>query len=174
MFTERRSIRRYKEMGVEKEKLDKVLEAARWAPSWANTQCCELVVIEDGTIKEQLSEILSKKNPASLAVKNAPVVITVCALVEKSGFYNGKAITKLGDWFMYDLGLVTQNLCMAAHNEGLGTVIVGAFDHDRAREILKVPGDREVVAIVPLGYPDHEPSPPKRKSMAELVRWNSY
>jgi len=174
MFTERRSIRRYKEMEIEKEKLDKVLEAARWAPSWANTQCCELVVIRDEKIKEQLSEILSKKNPASLAVKNAPVVITVCALLEKSGFYNGKAVTKFGDWFMYDLGLATQNICLAAHKEGLGTVIVGLFDHDRAREILNVPPDREVVAIVPLGYPDHEPSPPKRKSMGELVRWDSY
>lgn len=174
MFTERRSIRRYKEMEVEKEKLDKVLEAARWAPSWANTQCCELVVTTDANIKEQLSEILSKKNPASLAVKNAPVVITVCAVLGKSGYYNGKAVTKFGDWYMYDLGLVTENICMAAHSEGLGTVIVGLFDHDRAREILKVPADREVVAIVPLGYPDHEPSPPKRKSMGELVRWDSY
>lgn len=174
MFTERRTIRRYKPDQVEEEKLNSVLEAARWAPSWANTQCCELIVIRDGAVKKQLAEVLSKKNPASLAVEKAPLVIAVCGKLKKSGFYNDKAITKLGDWFMYDLGLVTQNLCMAAHNEGLGTVIVGAFDHDSAGKILEVPATHEVVALVPLGYPDQVPPAPKRKAMEEFVHWDRF
>lgn len=174
MFTERRSIRRYKSMEIEEQTLQRILEAARWAPSWANTQCCELVVIKDGTIKSKLSEILSKKNPATLAVQNVPVVVAVCGKLNTSGFYNGNPITKLGDWFMYDLGLVTQNICMAAHREGLGTVIVGAFDHDRAREILEVPASHEVVALLPLGYPDHRPPAPKRKAMEEFVHWDTF
>jgi len=139
MFSERRSIRRYTSAPIEDEKLDFVIEAARWAPSWANSQCCELVVVKNAEIKQQLADILSKKNPATLAVANAPVVLVVCGILEKAGFYNGKALTKFGEWFMYDLGLATQNICLAAHQQGLGTVIVGAFDHDKAGEILNVP-----------------------------------
>ncbi|MEE4241491.1 MAG: nitroreductase family protein [Desulfopila sp.] len=174
MFTERRTIRRYKPDQVEEEKLNRILEAARWAPSWANTQCCEVIVIRDAAVKKQLAEILSKKNPASLAVERAPLVIAVCGRLKKSGFYNDKAITKLGDWFMYDLGLATQNICMAAHGEGLGTVIVGAFDHDAAGKILDVPETHEVVALVPLGYPDQVPPAPKRKTMEEFVHWGKF
>lgn len=174
MFTERRSIRRFKKMEIEETKLSKVLEAARWAPSWANTQCCELVVVKNDEIKKQLSEVLSPKNPATLAVENAPVVVVVCGALKKAGFYNEKALTKFGDWYLFDLGIYTQNICLSAHEQGLGTVIVGAFDHDKAAEILKVPKSHEVVAILPMGYPDHSPSPPKRKSMEEFVHNNTF
>ncbi len=169
MFKERRSIRRFETRDVEQSVLNEVLEAARWAPSWGNSQCCEIVVVKDETRKDQLSQILSPKNPATLATKNAPVVLAVCAGLKKAGFYNGVASTKFGDWFMYDLGLVTQNVCLAAHGQGLGTVIVGSFNHDRAGQILEVPDSHEVVVLVPLGYPDHKPPTPKRKSIEELV-----
>ena len=174
MFDERRSIRRYQDREIEENKLNEVLDAARWAPSWANTQCCELIIVKDSQIKKQLSEILSRKNPATLAVEKAPLVIVVCGVSGKSGFYNDKALTKFEDWMLYDLGLATQNICMAAHQQGLGTVIVGAFDHDRSKEILNVPGGDEVVAILPLGYPDHEPKAPKRKSMDEFVHFDTF
>lgn len=174
MFDERRSIRRYQDKAVEEEKLQAVLEAARWAPSWANTQCTEIIVVKDGAVKKELSTILSKKNPATLAVENAPVVLVVCGSLKKAGFYNEKALTKFGDWFMYDLGLSTQNICMAAHQQGLGTVIAGALDHDKAAEILGVPEGYEVVAILPLGYPDHEPPAPKRKNQQEFVHYEKF
>lgn len=174
MYSERRSIRRYKEQPVDEEKLNRVMDAARWAPSWANSQCCELILVQEDTIKVELSSILSKKNPATLAVQKAPVVVCVCGAKGKAGYYNGKALTKFEDWMLYDLGLTTQNLCLAAHQEGLGTVIVGAFDHDRAREILEVPESHEVVVILPLGYPDHEPSAPKRKDRREFLHHDRY
>ncbi len=169
MFKQRRSIRRFEKKEIEENKLTEVLEAARWAPSWANSQCCELIVVKNDANKKQLSEIVSHKNPATLAIANAPVVIAVCAGLKKAGFYNDKPVTRFGDWFMYDLGLATQNICMAAHEQGLGTVIVGSFDHDKAKELLNVPDSHDVVVLVPLGYPDHEPKAPKRKSMADFV-----
>lgn len=174
MYSDRRSIRRYTEQKIEKDKLEKVLEAARWAPSWANSQCCELIVVEEGLTKKELSSILSPKNPATIAVEKAPFVIAICGALHKAGFYSGKPLTKFGDWYMYDLGLVTQNMCLAAHEQGLGTVIVGAFDHDKAKEILAVPASHEVVAILPLGYPDHSPSAPKRKSLEEMVHYGKF
>ena len=174
MFSERRSVRRFKTDAIDNDALHNVLEAARWAPSWANTQCAELVLVKDGATKKQLAEVLSKKNPATLAVENAPLVIAVCGKLGVSGYYSGKALTKFADWLLYDLGLVTENICIAAHQQGLGTVIVGAFDHDKTREILGVPSTHEVVALLPIGYPDHEPPAPKRKSMEEFVHWNSF
>lgn len=174
MYSQRRSIRRYKQDEIDDATLGKVLEAARWAPSWANTQCTELVVIKESAIKKQLAEILSRKNPATLAVEKAPVVLAVCGKLGTAGFYNGQALTKFGDWYLYDLGIATQNICLAAHERGLGTVIVGAFDHDRAREILKVPETHEVVALLPVGYPDHDPPAPKRKAMEEFVHNDTF
>ena len=170
----RRSIRRYQEKAVPDEILNKLLEAARWAPSWANTQCWHFVVVKDTEIKKKIQETVSARNPSSLAIVNAPVLLVVCGQLKKSGYYNDEYPTKFGDWFMYDLGLATQNLCLAAHESGLGTVIVGLFDHDKVGEIIKLPAEHEVLVLIPLGYPDHEPSPPKRRELHEFVHYDSF
>ena len=75
---------------------------------------------------------------------------------------------------MFDTGLATQNLCLAAHDLGLGTVIVGLFDHKKAEEILGVPESVEVVAMTPLGYPAAEGSVRKRKEFSEFVFYDRY
>lgn len=170
----RRSIRRYQAREVPEEKLERVLEAARWAPSWANTQCWHFVVMQDQALKQKIQEAVSSRNPSSLAIVNAPILLVVCAQLKRSGYYNDKYPTKFGDWFMYDLGLACENLCLAAHDAGLGTVIVGLFDHARVAEVIKLPVDHEVVVLIPLGYPDHEPSPPKRRELQEFVHYNTF
>lgn len=174
LFKERRSVRKFEDLPITTDKLNEIVEAARWAPSWGNTQCCELVLVEQRKTKKELAATLSRKNPATLAVECASVVVVLCAELKKAGYYNDEAMTKFGDWFMYDLGLVTQNICLAAHVNGVGSVIVGAFDHDRARELLKVPEGYEVVSLIPLGYPAHSPSPPKRKPLEKLVHYNTF
>jgi len=170
----RRSIRRYQEKDIPDEILNKILEAARWAPSWANTQPWEFVVVKDKSIKEKIQKTVPPKNPSSLAIVNAPVLLIMCGQVKKSGYYNEQYPTKFGDWFMYDLGLATQNLCLAAHDSGLGTVIVGLFDHDRVGEVIKLPADHEVLVLVPLGYPDQEPKPPRRRGRNEFVHYDTF
>ena len=170
----RRSIRRYQEKAVPDEILNKLLEAARWAPSWANTQCWHFVVVKDTEIKKKIQETVSARNPSSLAIVNAPVLLVVCGQLKKSGYYNDEYPTKFGDWFMYDLGLATQNLCLAAHDSGLATVIVGLFDQDKVGEIIKLPAEHEVLVLIPLGYPDHEPSPPQRRELQEFVHYDSF
>lgn len=174
IFKERRSIRRFEDLPIATDKLTEILEAARWAPSWGNSQCCELILVEKKEVKKKLVAALSPKNPASLAVENAPVVVAVCGELKKAGYYNDKPMTKFGDWFMYDLGLVTQNICLAAHAHGVGSVIVGAFDHDKVKELLQVPDGYEVVSLLPMGYPAHSPSPPKRKPIDKLVHYDSF
>jgi len=170
----RRSVRRYQDKDIPEEILNKLLEAARWAPSWANTQCWNFVVVKDMDIKKKIQAAMSSRNPSSLAVVKAPVLLVVCGRLKKSGYYNDQYPTKFGDWFMYDLGLATQNLCLAAHDSGLGTVIVGLFDHDKVGQIIKLPKEHEVLVLIPVGYPDHEPSPPKRYELQEFVHSDTF
>ena len=165
----RRSIRKYKPDPVPEEVLRTILEAARWSPSWANTQCWEVVVVKDPKIKSELAETLVKTNPALSSMTEAPLVIVLCGKKGVSGFKKGETATVKGDWLMFDTGIAMQSLCLAAHGLGLGTVVVGLFDHKKAEEVLGVPQDREVVAITPLGYPAAEGVAPKRKEISEFV-----
>lgn len=171
---QRRSIRRFQERDLPDDILTKLLEAARWAPSWANTQCWNFVVVRDNETKRKIQETVSPRNPSSKAIVNAPVLLVVCGQLKRSGYYNDQYPTKFGDWFMYDLGLATQNLCLAAHDSGLGTVIVGLFEHDKVGEIIKLPPEHEVLVLIPVGYPDHDPSPPKRRELDEFVFNNTF
>jgi len=170
----RRSIRRYREDPIPEEALTQVLESVRWAPSWNNTQCWELIVIRDKGNKAKLQEIMPTINPARKALLEAPVVIALCGKLESSGFYMGQPTTKFGDWFMFDLGIAVQNLCLTAHALGLGTVIAGLFDHEKAKALLKVPEGYEVVALIPLGYPAQESSAPKRRGMDEFIHHETF
>ena len=82
--------------------------------------------------------------------------------------------TLLGDWFMYDVGLATQNLCLAAHSLNLGTVIIGSFGHATAKEILGVPEGYEVVAMIPVGYPAQGAPHSRRREISEFVHHNTF
>ncbi|MCX8177846.1 MAG: nitroreductase family protein [Candidatus Bathyarchaeota archaeon] len=170
----RRSIRKFKCDPVEEDKLLAVLEAARWAPSWANTQCWEFIIVKNNETKRKLAETLTPWNPARDAVQNAPIVIAACAKIGISGFRDGKPVTDKGDFYMFDLALAVQNLTLAAHSLGLGTVQVGSFDALKASAILKVPENMKLVELIPLGYPAEEGRPPKRKEIKEFVHLEEY
>jgi nitroreductase len=170
----RRSIRKYKADPVAEETLQKVLEAVKWAPSWANTQCWEVIVVKDPKVKSELATALSKGNPAFSSMTDAPIVLVLCGKRGISGFYKGQAATVKGDWLMFDTGIAMQSLCLTAHSLGLGTVVVGLFDHKKVEEILGVPQNVEVVAMTPLGYPASEGAIPRRKEIAEFVHYEKY
>ena len=174
IIKERRSIRKYEEKDIPEELVNRVFDAVRWTPSWVNTQCWEIIVVKDKKIKEKLQDTISKGNPAAKSIVAAPVVLAVCGRLEKSGYYKDKVATKFGDWFMFDLGLATQNLCLMAHHLGLGTVIVGLFDHDRAKQILNVPAGYELVVLIPMGYPAKTPSAPKRREVEEFTHYDKF
>jgi nitroreductase len=165
----RRSIRRYKPDPVEDGKLAQVMEAARWSPSWANTQTWRFIIVKTDVIKQELAGALSMNNPATNAIKTAPIVIVICSELKKAGFYRGEASTVRGDWFMFDAGVAMENLALAAHALGLGTVIIGAFDQSKVEAALGVPEGFAVVAMTPLGYPDGEARVTPRKELADMV-----
>lgn len=170
----RRSIRKYKTDSIDNKTLAAVLEAARWAPSWANTQCWRFVVVRDNDTKGKLSDTLNETNPARDAIRNAPLVIVACAELGKAGLKEGKIVTDKGDWFMFDVALAMQNLVLAAHSLGLGTVYVGRFDAKKAASILGVPPGYCAVAMTPLGYPAETKEPRPRKELSEIVFYNKW
>jgi nitroreductase len=175
----RRSIRKFQDRPVEEEKLKAVLEAVRLAPSWANRQCWRLVVVRDAAVRAKLSEwsyieaffapLGYKINPAQKALAEAPVVIVACADPEKSG--------NLGEqpYYLADSGIAAQNLMLAAHAQGLGSVFVGVFDEEKIREQLEIPANIRIVGLFPLGYPREEKTEgPLRKPLTDIVfagRW---
>ena len=171
----RRSVRKYEDRDVPEAVLNQILEAVRWAPSWTNCQCWEVVVVRDPAIKEQLQGAFPPKgNPAVKAIVQAPILLALCAKTKTSGYYKENAATKFGEWMMYDLGLATQNLCLMAHSLGLGTVIAGLFDHQKAGEAIQVPEGYELVTLIPLGYPAKTGSAPKRRAVNEFTHENSF
>jgi nitroreductase len=171
---ERRTVRKFEDRDVDSETMREILEAARWTQSWANVQCWEIVEVRDADVKVSLQETLAKGNPATKAMVEAPVVLAVCMKLQEAGYYKGQVTTKFGDWFMFDSGLVTQNICLAAHALGLGSVVVGLFDHDKAKEVIKVPDGYELTVLIPLGVPAQIPKPPKRKELNEFVHRDTF
>ena len=170
----RRSIRKYEQKEVAEETVRTIMEAFRWTPSWANTQCWEVISVTDRMLRQKLQDAGAKGNPANKAIVEAPVLFALCARLQASGYYKGQVTTKFGDWFMFDLGLATQTLCLTAHKLGLGTVIVGIFDHDKAKTILNVPDGYEAVALIPVGYPAQNPSAPKRREISEFMHYDTF
>jgi len=174
IIKDRRSVRRFHEKNISHEQINEILSAAQWAQSWGNSQCWEIILIDANTQKEKLTQILRKKNPALKAINSAPIVIALCAHIEKSGYYKKEQITKFKNWFMYDLGILTQNICLTAHSLGLGSVVIGAFDHEKAKEILNIPKQFEIVSLLPIGYPAHLPPAPKRRDKDDFTHYNCF
>jgi nitroreductase len=179
----RRSIRKYKSTPVDEKMIETILEAARWAPSWHNNQCWRFVVVRNTEIKDKLAETLivvdpGRPNRAAEAIRNAPVAIVVCAEVGRSGYSSREPrepVTDKGDfWYMFDTALAMENLMLAAHSLGLGTVPTGAFDAKKVAQILGVPLSFCVVSIAPLGYPDETPPARPRKELAEIAFYDKF
>ena len=164
------SVRKYKSDPIDDQVLDRVLDAARLAPSWANVQATRYIIVTDQDIKAELATCLTKGNPSTNAITQAPVIIGLCFVKGTSGYYTDQPLTSLeGQWGMFDAGLAAANLTLAAAAEGLGTVHVGALNIEKAAQILEVPEQAQFVELIPLGYPDQEFYSPKRMELAELL-----
>lgn len=160
VIRERRSIRRMKSTPIPEEYLTSILEAARLAPSWGNRQCWRFVVVRDAGTRTALSEAIH--TPKSLLLE-APVVVVACGYPDKSGQREGL------DYFMMDMGIAVEHLVLQAHALGLSTCWIGLYDEGKIRQAIGVPEDMRVVALIPIGYPDQNPDPKRRRSLEEIV-----
>lgn len=165
LIANRYSVRAYHPDPVEDDKLLQVLEAARLAPTAANRQPIQLVVMHTAGREVELGRIYQKP-----WFVQAPLVIAVCAIstlawVRESDRFNARLI---------DAAIVADHLILAAANLGLGTCWIAAFNVEAAREVLCLPDEAEPVIFTPLGYPADEPGPKIRKPLAELVRYEHW
>ena len=175
----RRSIRKFSDQPVEPEKLQAVLEAVRLAPSWSNLQCWHLVVVENQEVRDKISELSFvesffatygyKTNPAQKALAQAPVVIIACADPVKSGNLHDQ------QYYLADMGIASENLMLAAHDQGLGTVFVGVYHEEQIKALLGIPDNIKIVGLFPLGYPAGEAKGgPSRKQLGDFVHYGKW
>ncbi len=170
----RRSIRAYTDQPVSHQLMDEVVEAASYAPSWKHTQIVRYIAVE-GSLKAEVAKCTSGYAGNGVIIDQAPMAVVVTIIKNRSGFErDGSYSTHRGDgWQMFDAGVASEAFCLAAYDKGLGTVIMGIIDDDKIAALLNVPEDREVVAVIPVGYPAESPVAPKRKSVEELVTYMS-
>lgn len=171
----RRSIRKFKPDPVSHELLAQIVETASYAPSWKHTQITRYIAVE-GDLKERIAKEGTSLYPGNgTIISNAPVLIAVTILKNRSGYErDGSFSTPRGDgWQMYDAGVASQTFCLAAYEQGLGTVILGLFDQAPIEAMLQLPEDRELVALIPVGYPDESPVAPRRKPVEDLLSYQS-
>lgn len=168
----RRSIRKFKAALVDHSLLESLISDTSYSPSWKNSQITRFIAIEDSSI---LDSIVQDYTPSfnSDIIKQVPVLLAVTFVKGRSGFErDGSFSTKKGDrWQMFDVGVACQTFCLAAHNAGLGTVIMGIWDEDGITKLLKLPDDQELAALIAVGWPDVDPDVPMRKSVDELLTY---
>ncbi len=170
----RRSIRRFEETPVSHELLEQIIETASFAPSWKNTQVTRYIAVE-GETKAKLATLSTIWPNNGAIMESAPMVIAVTVVTGRSGFErDGSFSTGKGDsWQMYDAGIASQTLCLAAHEQGLGTVIMGLYDEADVTALLEIPDTQELVALIAIGYPAQSPDAPKRKEVTDLLSYKS-
>ncbi|MBQ9135154.1 MAG: nitroreductase family protein [Lachnospiraceae bacterium] len=169
----RRSIRQFTDKPVPHDVLENIVETASYAPSWKHTQITRYIAVE-GALKDKIAdECTSAYAKNGEIIKNAPLLIAVTFIKNRSGFERDGSFStpKEGGWQMFDAGIATEAFCLAAYEQGLGTVILGIFDEAKAASLLEVPEERELVALIPVGYPAEEPVAPRRKPVEELLSY---
>lgn len=168
----RRSIRKYKGDAVKDELIEKIVGVATLSPSWKNSQTTRFIAVSNPEIKTALAEkCVMDFDFNKKTILNAPTVILVTTVSPRSGFErDGSPSTSKGThWESFDAGIATQTLCLAAHEEGLGTVVLGVFDEEKVAKAASVPEGQKVSAMVAIGYADEAPAMPKRKEAAEIL-----
>lgn len=160
----RRSVRRLKDTPLPAGTIERLCEAVRLAPSWANSQCWDLIAVTDPELRATLAGAGGPRE----AMKKAPLIVVACARPEASG---NRADLQ---YFMLDMGIAIEHLVLQATALGLGTCWVGWFREDEVRRALAIPPEVQVIALVPVGYPDEDPPARDRRSLAEILSWNGW
>ena len=175
MIKERRSVRAYKDQVVDRETMKEIIEIARFAPSWGNFQVARYTLVDDPKVIERLgTEAVNGFVYNVNTLKNAKGVAVLSVVAGKSGKLDGPdyATSKASQWEIFDAGLACQTFCLAAHAKGVGTVVMGVIDDKSISEIVGLPEEETVAALIVYGYEEgeHAPATP-RKEVSEICRF---
>lgn len=168
----RRSIRKFTDKEVSANTIADIVSVAAYAPSWKNSQTTRYIAVLDKDIKDRLARECMMGFEYNIGTASgAPAMVVVTTINNRSGYErDGSATTSKGThWQSFDAGIATQTFCLAAHEAGLGTVIMGIFDENKVAEVVGLPEGQSVSALVALGYPAEEPAAPRRKSAEDLL-----
>lgn len=168
----RRSVRRFTEDAISNEVIEEIVEVARMAPTWKNSQTLRYVVVKDRTILDKI------KDECFLGFEHNAKIISACqalvVLVQVNGICgyekDGSFSTSKGaGWEMFDAGIAAQTFCLAAHDKGVGSVMLGIFDDMKVAEAIGLSEGNSVAALIPIGYPKFVPDATPRKEVSELL-----
>jgi len=164
IIKKRRSIRKHKAKEIPQEIINELIEALIWAPSAGNLQSRKFYFVFKKEIKDGLAEASYGQD----FISQAPLVIVGCVDEEKIAKYGERGKNLYG---ICDVSASIQNLMLVATAKGLGTCWVGGFDENKVKEILNLPNHLRPIVILPVGYPDEDPNPPKRVSKNEAIEF---
>jgi nitroreductase len=160
----RRSIRSFKDKPIEEDKLLRVLEAGRLAPSAKNMQEWRYILVKDKELRRKVAVACNNQ----YFIAEAPVVIVGCATMADYVLTCGQSA------YTIDVSISMDHMSLQAVEEGLGTCWIGAFREDEVKRILNVPSEMRVVEVMPLGYPKFQPEPKPRMRLEEIVFYDRY
>ncbi len=164
IIQKRRSVREFTNEPVPNEKLRRVLEAARLAPSASNHQAWKFVVVKDSNKRKALAQAANNQT----FVGQAPIIIAAVALMPE------RIMTCGIPSYAVDLAIAMEHIVLTAVDEGLGTCWIGAFSQENARRILDIPDKYKVVTVMPIGYPARETATRSRKPFEEVVCYEKF
>lgn len=170
----RQSDRKYSDKPVEKEKLDRIAEAARISPSACNGQPWHFIIVTQKELLRKLADAGSAKLlKMNTFLHQAPAMIIV---IREGSNISSQAggVVKARDYSLIDIGIASENICLQAEAEGLGSCMIGWFDEKVVRKILSIPRSKRVELIITIGYSTAEQRTKKRKAKEEVVSYNRY
>ena len=166
VIMDRRSIRRYLPGPIPEEVILRVLDAARFSPSGKNLQPWKFILVQEETLKQRLVEASVRQS----FIAEAPIVVVACGFPDR-------CYSRMGNYMKswpVDVAIALEHLILQAQEEGLGTCWIGAFEEEEVKSILNIPDGVRVLALTPLGYPDEKPVSRGRKSLEEIMSYDSF
>lgn len=168
----RRSIRSFKTDKVSADVISDIVAVSTYAPSWKNSQTTRYIAVLSEDVKNKIAdECTMGFEHNNGIIKNAPALMVITTVNCRSGYErDGSFTTSKGThWQSFDAGIATEAFCLAAHEAGLGTVIMGIFDENKVKEVIALPDAQSVSALVAIGYPNESPAAPKRKTPDDIL-----
>ena len=174
VISDRRSVRKYADKPVEREKIDACLQAALLAPSACNSQPWHYIVIDDPKVKEAFcQEAFSGVYSMSKWAEKAPVLI---AVVSDRGNFTSRIgnFFRRTEFYLVDQGISGEHFVLRAHDLGLGTCWIWWLNSNKAEKFFKLPKGKKIEHLISVGYPAETPAPRPRKEFTESVSYNRY
>lgn len=172
---QRRSVRKYKNVPVEEEKLKILLEAARLAPTGSNTQSGRFIVTRSAEMREKVAEVSHRQKWMTQAPLFISCIADICVRIPEGSF----SVDETSPQFelkqcIRDVAIQAEHIVLQAEELGLSTCWIGWYNQEDIREVLEIPADKYVVCILVVGYADEKPSPRMRKAIEEIVHYEKW